>query len=89
MNAAVRLNPLDIRDMQIDLALNFTEQDEPITDEQITALVGLAIRWKAARVQAGSGGHGLSHSYIGFTLRDENDGHLLSGGIDREGRIST
>ncbi len=39
-------------------------------------------------VKASNGGHGLSTSYIGFTLW-EGDRYILSGGIDKEGAVST
>jgi hypothetical protein len=60
-----------------------------ITGEQMMALIDIATRFKAAEVRAGVGTFGLSTSYIGFTLRDENGGHIISGGVDQDGRIST
>ncbi len=74
--------------IEIKLTLDMREADDPINGRQIIALVDIAHRFRADTVKAGNGGHGLSTSYIGFTLY-EGERHIISGGIDREGSVST
>lgn len=73
-------------------------ENEPPTVEQLDALFGIAYRYRADKVKAGQGGGGLSPTYLGFSLYRHipyshecraHDEHLVSGGIDQEGRVST
>ena len=56
---------------------------------QLLALAKIAGAYKADEARAMPGAFGLSSSYLGFTLVDRHKSHLLTGGIDQEGSIST
>ncbi len=74
--------------IEVKLVVDVRKDEKPINGEQITALVDIAHRFRADEVTAGNGGNGLSTSYIGFSLY-EGGRHIISGGIDKEGGIST
>ncbi len=74
--------------IEVKLTLDMQKDNDPINGEQIAALVDIAYRFRADTVKAGNGGAGLSSSYIGFTLY-ESERHIISGGIDKEGAVST
>lgn len=86
----------------IEFQINILPDREMPTVAQLEELFSLGERWKADVVKAGTGGGGLSPTYIGFSAyRHAEPGeegrawrgttliHLISGGIDQEGRVST